>query len=180
MSDSILDRLDRDPGGARQYVATLIVAGGATRAEVAEALARKFHIPEPTGRSVTQWKNHDPELRELIRQMEAAKRDAKPGDNLADLLPREVNPAAAAADLFTVAINCRPFAELLKREADRRAGGDNGEWGFDDSAPLTADDGGALDDVLAVLSAEHETAAEFEADCRARLAADPLPAPLTP
>jgi hypothetical protein len=178
MSDSILDRLDRDPGGARQYVATLVVAGGATNADVADALARKYHISAPTTRSVSQWKNNDSDLRDLIRQMEAAKRDVKPGDNLADLLPREVNPAAAVADLFTVAIHCRPFAELLKREGDRRAGdaGDNGGWGFDDPAPAATDDG-APDAVLAVLSAEHETAAEFEADCRARLAADPLPVP---
>lgn len=179
MSDSILDRLDRDPGGARQYVATLIVAGGATNSDVADALARKYHIGVPSSRSVSQWKNHDPELRDLIRQMEAVKRDVRPGDSLADLLPREVNPAAAVADLFTVAIQCRPFAELLKREGDRRArdAGDNGGWGFDDPAPAGADDDGAPDDVLAVLTAEHETAAEFEADCRARLAADPLPAP---
>ncbi len=178
MAESILDRLDRDPGGARQYVATLIVVGGATRSQVADALARKYNIPAPTGRSITGWKNNDPQLRDLIGQMEAAKRDVTPGDNLTDLLPREVTAEAASERLFALAIHCRPFAELLKREGDRRAGdaGDNDGWGFDDPAPVAADDG-APDAVLAVLSAEHETDAEFEADCRARLAADPLPAP---
>jgi len=177
MSESILDRLDREHGGgARQYVATLLVVGGASRAQVAEALARKYDIPAPTGRSVTAWKNDDPALRDLIRQMEAAKRDLAPGDDPRDLLPRrEVTAEAASERLFTFAIQCRPLAELLKREAARR-GDDGVGWGFDDFAPA-ADDDGAPDDVLAVLTAEHETAAEFEADCLARLAADPLPAP---
>lgn len=171
MSESILDRLDRDPGGARQYVATLLVVGGASRAQVADALARKYGISAPTGRSVTEWKNNDPELRDLIRQMEAAKRDVSPGDDPRDLLPREVNPARSADDLFTLAIHCRPFAELLKREAARRSddAGDAGGWGFDDYALAADDDDGRPDDVLAVLTAEHETAAEFEADCIRRL-----------
>lgn len=170
MAESILDRLDRDPGGARQYVATLLVAGDASRAQVADALALKYDIPAPTGRSVSKWKNEDPELRELIRQMEAAKRDVAAGDDPRGLLPRqEIAPAAASERLFTFAICSRPFAELVKRGEAGRPGDDDGAgWGFDDF-DLVAFDADAPDDVLAVLTAEHETAAEFEADCLARL-----------
>ncbi len=178
MSESILDRLDREHGDARQYVATLFVVGGATREQVAEALARKYDIPAPTGRSVSKWKNGDPELRDLIRQMEAAKRDLTPDDDPTALLRPEVNTAQAAADLFGVALQSPSFAALLKREAERRGGAYAAGLYFDEFAPdPDGDDDQEADDVLAVLRAGHDTAAEFEADCLARLAADPLPTP---
>jgi hypothetical protein len=176
MAESILDRLDRDPGGARQYVATLTVIGGATRAQVADALARKYGINPPTGRSVTKWKSEDPELRALIEQMRAAKRDVAPGDDPADLIPVQVDPAEAVSDLFGVAIQFPHFARLVKVDAAEIApdGGPElggfaaGSGGF--YPPADAADP-ADDAVRAVLDAEHETAAEFEADCRARLPA---------
>ncbi len=149
MTESTLDRLDRDPGGARQYVATLIVVGGATRAQIAEALARKYSIPEPTSRSVTAWKNGDPELRAIVEAMEAAKRDLAPGEDPTQLIPEPVDPAEASGDLFDLAIRIPSFGTLLYREGQRD----------DDQA----------DDVLAVLAAGHATAAEFEADCIRRL-----------
>ncbi len=175
MADSILDRLDRDPGGAREYVATLLVSG-ATRAQVADAMARRFNITAPTGRSVTEWKNNDPELRDLIRRMEAAKRDLAAGDDPTNLLPRQPNPARVVGGLMGLAIQCRPFAELLKRDSARSdnaasAAAEDVGWYFDEEPLPGADPDAPPDDVLAVLLAGHETDAEFEADCRARLAA---------
>jgi hypothetical protein len=175
MSDGILDRLDRDPGGARQYVATLIVAGGASRAEVAEALARKYHIAPPTGRSVTQWKNHDPELRDLIAQMEAAKRDVKPGDDPADLLPRKVNRALAVADLLHVLDEFPAFERLFHREAARRksapgsAADTASAWGSPLPDEATIADGDRREDLLALIESEGMTDEEFEQDCIRRL-----------
>jgi hypothetical protein len=173
MAESILDRLDRDPGGARQYVATLLVAGGASRAQVADALARKYSIPAPTGRSITEWKNHDPELRTLIAEMETAKRDLRPGDDPTDLLPREVNQAQAASDLFGVCIHFPAFALLMERERETEDGPDGadtrGAFEQFDPPPAAADDPDSDSDVLAVLIAGHETAEAFEADCLARL-----------
>lgn len=177
MADSILDRLDRNPGGAREYVATLLVAGDATREQVAEALARKYSIAKPTGRTITKWKNHDPELRELIQKMEAVKRDAKPGDD-ADLLRPQVTTGRATLWLFDLADRFPAFANLLRREGGRReagGGGDDG-LGYDPYAdPVVSDEDGEGeqdDNVTAVLLADHETDAEFEADCVRRLGAD--------
>jgi len=182
MADSILDRLDREHGGgARQYIANLFVVGGATREQVAEKLAEKYSIPAPTGRSISKWKNEDAELRELIRQMEAAKRDLAPGDDPTALLPRrEVSREAASERLFTFAVTSPAFAKLLKRDGP---GGedDSGGWGFDDYAAHPGpdvDDG--PDDVLAVLIAGHETAEAFEVDCERRLAAATAETAATP
>jgi hypothetical protein len=182
MADGILDRLDRDPGGAREYVATLLVVGGASRAEIAQAMARKYGIPAPTGRSVTKWKNNDPELRALIEKMEAAKLDLKPGDDPAALLRREANPAQAVSDLLGVCVTFPAFGLLLNRERTRQAAAvasqEVGAFEQHDSPP-PSDDPDDDGDVFAVLAAEHETAAEFEADCVRRLgdydAATPTP-----
>jgi hypothetical protein len=178
--ESILDRLDRNPGGARQYVATLLVVGGASRTQIAEALARKYDIAVPTTRSISAWKNTDPELRELIRQMEAAKRDVAPGGDPLKLMPREVNKAQVDSDLFSLCVDVPAFALLIAREDDRRAaaaadGSDPGSVGAFEQveaappAPLDPDDDGPEDDVLAVLLADHETLEDFAADCQRRL-----------
>jgi hypothetical protein len=172
MTESILDRLDRDPGGARQYVATLIVIGGASRAKVAEALARKYNIPAPTGRSVTAWKSGDSKLRALIEQTEAAKRDVAPGGDPTDLLPEPVNVAQVDADLFSLADEFPAFGDLMRREAERAEDtAPTTAWGAPESPAAASDDDGdppPADDI-AVLLAEHETAAAFEADCKRRL-----------
>lgn len=172
--ESILDRLDRDPGGARQYVATLLVIGGATRSQVAEAMARKYEIAAPTGRSITAWKNNDPELRTLIRQMEAAKRDVAPGDNPLALMPREVNKAQVDADLFGLCVDVPAFGLLIHREATRQSetAAEDGRGVFevlDDPTPPADFDADAMDDVRAVLLAGHETLEDFAADCERRL-----------
>jgi hypothetical protein len=174
MSESILDRLDREHGGARQYLATLIVVGGATRERAAEALARKYDIPAPTGRSITSWKNDDPELRDLIKQMEDAKRDLAPGDDPADLIRPEVNRGRAVADLFAVCEQFPAFARLMHREHDRlksapddAAGSD---WGLPDEDTDDGEGLAASNEAFAALrESDGMTDEEFEADCVRRL-----------
>jgi hypothetical protein len=151
MTESILDRLDREHGGgARQYVATLIVLGGASRAQVAEALARKYSIPEPTGRSVTAWKNGDSKLRAIIEAMQSAKRDLAPDDDLGDVLakmPEPVDRGEAATDLFGVMEQFPAFNALSVR---------------------CFNDPDFPDDVwLKVLREDHDSDAAFEAACAA-------------
>ena len=67
MNESILDRLDRDPGGARDYVAQLHVFG-ANRKAICAKLATRFDIAEPTPRSLTNWLNGDEALLEKIAE----------------------------------------------------------------------------------------------------------------
>lgn len=145
MSENTLDRLDRDPGGARQYVAQLAVLG-ATNAQIAKALHDKFNVKKLTTRIVSHWRNNDAKLIQLVNELEAVKRDLSPGDDLGGVLakiPAPVDPAVAASDLFGVAIHCRPLAELLIA--------------------------GAEDEIGDVLAVGHETDAEFEAACAAAL-----------
>jgi hypothetical protein len=169
--ESILDRLDRDPGGARQYVATLLVVGGATRSQVADAMARKYGIPAPTGRSVTAWKNTDPELRKLIQQMEAAKRDVAPGGTV-EIRP-EVNRAHAVADLFAVCEQFPAFALLVHRDADREESSAS-TWGAPENVtPGGEDDSFHSEAMAALMEGEGMSDEEFEAHCRARLEAGP-------
>lgn len=151
MAETILDKLDRDhgsatgPGGARRYVASLIVLGGATRAQVAAALAKRFGIQPPTSRSVTTWINQDAKLIAMLRELEEIKREAKGDVDISDL-PEPTDPAEASRILYDLCVACPPFGTLVSR-----------------------DDADGEDDVAAVLAAGHETDEAFEADCIARL-----------
>jgi hypothetical protein len=178
MTESILDRLDREPGGARQYIATLIVVDGATRAQVAEALAKKYNVPAPTGRSITAWKTRDSKLCELIEQMTAAKRDLAPGDDPTALLRPPVNVAQADADLFNLAVDCPAFGDLIAREIEREEKvAPTTAWGAPvnpdapdpDPAADPDDEDEPPSDVIAVLLTDYETVEEREADCLRRL-----------
>lgn len=146
MADNTLDRLDRDPGGARRYVAQLFVVGGATREQVANKLRDKYGVSVTT-RIITTWRNNDPELRGMMEELEAIKRDLSPGDetNPADLLRETVDPAEAVNDLLSACIRSPELAKLIKSSvSDEKVG--------------------------AVLTAEHPTAADLEVACATLLA----------
>jgi|GEM_PF-5757956 len=173
MTEPLLDRLDRDPGGARRFVANLL-GQGATNAQVADAILARFG-ESVTPRSVTTWRNKDPELRELIADLAAIKRTLAADDdtNPADLLRPQINRAQVDDDLFTLAEEQPAFAVLLLRDADREEATPTTVWG----EPLTddppANDAPVVDDdALAVLAADHESDEAFAADCAGRLTDD--------
>ena len=87
MTEPLLDRLDRDPGGARRFVADLL-GQGATNGQVAEAIASRFGVKAPTPRSVTAWRNNDPELVAMLEELARIRANLAPDDttNPADLL----------------------------------------------------------------------------------------------
>jgi hypothetical protein len=80
-----LNRLDDDPGGAREYLAELIIAR-ATNAQMADAFKTKFGT-SVTERSVSTWRNHDAKLLAIVDRLER-------GDEPADA---DVADAANAA-----------------------------------------------------------------------------------
>ena len=176
-----LDRLDAEHGGdARSYVAQLFVVGGATREQVAQKLRERYGV-EVTTRIITTWRNGDKKLIALMEELEAVKRELQPDDDLGDVLskmPRPVDPAQSASDLFGMAIRFPAFAKLMSRDGQRAEENNPAAelgFGFAPSASAGAEDD--LDnDVRAVLAAGHETDEEFEADCLRRLS-DYQPSP---
>jgi hypothetical protein len=149
MTESTLDRLDRDPGGARRYVASLL-AMGATRGQVVEKLRDKYGVTVTT-RSVTKWKNSDSELMKLVDELVAIKRELDPDDsrNPLDHLPEPVDQAAAVEDLFGLLDDHPAFADLSARC--------NLDPDFPDDAARE------------VLLEDHADDEAFEAACRERL-----------
>lgn len=147
MTESILDRLDRDPGGARRYVASLL-AMGATRGQVVEKLRTRFGVTVTT-RSVTAWKNNDAELRKLVDELVAIKRELDPDDgrNPLDHLPEPTDPAEAVTDLFNL-LDDHPAYAMVCERADH-------DESFD------------VDPIRVLLDGEHDSPEEFEARCTA-------------
>lgn len=150
MTDNTLDRLDRDPGGARKYVAALYAYGG-THEQVAQKLAEKFALPKvPSKRIVGKWRRTDAALIALIGELEDVRRDMNPDASPADVLaniPAPVDPAEAAADWFALLDTHPAFADLsLRAEHD---------GGFD------------VDPVQVLKDGADDTAEEFEARCAA-------------
>lgn len=115
MSENLLDKLDRDPGGCRRYVASLL-AMGATRGQVVNKLRDKYGVTVTT-RSVTAWKNNDTELQKLVDELVAIKRELDPADgrNPLDHLPEPADPAEAVTDLFNLLDAHPAFADLSAR-----------------------------------------------------------------
>jgi hypothetical protein len=182
MTEPILDRLDREHGGgARRYVANLFVVGGASRAQVAAALARKYSIPAPTTRSVTAWRSKDPELKKMIAELEAIKAETSPDDPTLPELSQPVNIERVDGVLFDFLSAHPAFAALLFRgrvapneqtpAAETTVGRDwwrepstygGPERVSEDIAPA----------VLAVLVADYDTPEDFDAACEALLPDD--------
>lgn len=102
--------------GARELI-VLLDAKGATRADMAKALAAEFNIKAPTTRSLTAWLNGDRELvemrREARRRAALADDDADPADALSSGWHR--NPAVEDAMLLAAAEECPEFAQVLVR-----------------------------------------------------------------
>lgn len=117
MADNTLDRLDADPGGARQYLAALYTYG-ATHEQAAQKLAEKFGIRQPSKRITGEWRRNDAKLRQMIERLEAVKRDMSPDAAPADVLanvPAPVDPARVATDLWTLLDEHPAFATLFHR-----------------------------------------------------------------
>lgn len=165
MSESVLDRLDRDPGGARRWLAQAFVVAGASRAQVARQLRAKYGVTV-TPRTLTNWRAKDSTLVELMVELEQVKRDLAPDDptNPADLLRDAPDAAQNASDLFGLTIQFPPLAKLVHREAKRRETDPGLAFAQTPAADPDPDDA-----VHAVLAAAHPTAAEFAADCERRL-----------
>ncbi len=176
MTEPLLDRLDRDPGGARRFVADLL-GQGASNAQVADALGARFG-ETVTPRSVSTWRNNDPELVAMLEEIARIRRNLAPDDktNPADLLKPAVNLAAVDRDLFDMCEAHPAWAALLRRDG---AGGSDAESAPEldyygrpiDPVPADDDEDAAEDqpdDALAVLQAGHATL-EFEADAISRL-----------
>lgn len=176
MTEPLLDRLDRDPGGARRFVADLL-GQGATNAQVAEALASRFGA-SVTPRSITTWRNNDPELVAMLAELDRIRQNLSPDDdaNPADLLKPAVNLAAVDLDLELYAEAHPAQAALLRRDeegAEDRAAAETDYYGRPIESETPADDDAVpSDDALAVLSAEHDSPEAFEADALSRLTAD--------
>jgi hypothetical protein len=181
--------LDKHPG-ARQYVAQLHIFG-ANRAEICASLGTKYDIAAPTPRILTTWLNKDPDLKRMIAELAAIKADMSPDDPTLPDLPAPVNKTLVDTVLFTFCDEHPAFADLLYREtepspesAESTAPTPGAEWWRETAQDAAAPTGGDInDDVLAVLSADYDTAEDFENACLERLGDDydphaaPLPAP---
>jgi|ERR1051326_459218 hypothetical protein len=150
-TESILDRLDREPGGCRRWISQLVVVGGATRAQVAAKLQERYGVSVTT-RSLTSWYANDEQLKALIEELEDVRRDMNPDASPADLLaavPEPIDRAEAVADLYAFLDEFPVYGELIHRaELD----------------PDCDDDAAAQ-----VLLEDHADDAAFEAACRERL-----------
>lgn len=173
MAENTLDRLDREPGGARQYVAQLFVVGGATREQVAAQLHKRFGV-KVTTRSISKWKAEDAELRRLIDELEEVRRDLAPDASAADVLaniPAPVDRAQVCADLLTMTIKFPAFGRLMHREYVREKAApenDGRVWGDTPAAS-----GGSFPEsneaFRAMMEGEGKSDEEFEQDCIRRL-----------
>jgi hypothetical protein len=170
MATIILDK----HAGSREYIAHAHV-GGATRAAICDGLAAKYGIAAPTPRSLTKWLANDYELRRMISDLRSTIADDSVGE-----LAQKVDIWRVDRDLWSMMHTdegCEAFGDLVELGAvdDTAAGWTEPETDYygnpiSDPVPNPAD-AAAEDDVLAVLTAGHETAEAFEADCVARLAA---------
>jgi DNA-binding transcriptional LysR family regulator len=117
MADNLLDKLDRDPGGARRYLASLY-AFGASHEQAAQKLAEQFHVRAPTSRTTGEWRRNDPQLRQMIEALEAAKADvgadADPADVLANV-PAPVDPCELATAIFDLHEDYPAWSRLSHR-----------------------------------------------------------------
>ncbi len=132
MADNLLDKLDRDPGGARKYLAALY-SYGASHEQAAQKLAEKFALHKvPSKRILGTWRRTDAKLVALVDELEAVRRDMNPSASPADVLaniPAPVDRAQIDADVFTVMDECPSWA-LLHHRVELDADFD------DDDAPL--------------------------------------------
>jgi hypothetical protein len=173
--------LDKHPG-SRRYVAHLHTYG-ATRAQICAKLAEKYPLRAPSLRSMTQWLNSDPELVKMIRELEAIEADMSDDSGLAEL-PEPVNIERIDVLLFTFLDDHPAFAALLFRESvtpeaatpAAEATTPGRDWWrepstYGDDPERTVSDVIAPD-VLAVLSGNYDTGAEFDAACVALLPDD--------
>ena len=94
------------------------------------------------------------------------------GDDPTQPIPEPVNLAQVDEDLFTLANLFPAFGKLMVREAEHEESAKPAltAWGapIDPDADDPDDDPLSNDDI-AVLLAEHETDADFNADCERRL-----------
>ncbi len=172
MNEPMLDRLSREHGeDVRRHIANMIVVGNASRADVCESLARKYSIPAPSTRSVSNWTKKDVKLRAMIEELKAIKQTA-PGGDPSDLLPRQVDTAKVDEDLFAEVEQHPAWAELWFRggtTADQPAP-ETDYYGNVVNGPDTPDaEPAERDDAMAVLLAGHTTHEAFEADAISRL-----------
>lgn len=118
MADTILDKLDADPGGARKYLAACY-SYGASHEQAAEKLAEKFGLPKvPSKRILGEWRRNDAQLIALIDELESVRRDMNPDASPADVLaniPAPVDPAEAATDYFNLLDAHPAYAALANR-----------------------------------------------------------------
>lgn len=180
MTIPLLDRLDADPGGARRFVADLL-GQGASNAQISDALKARFG-GTVTPRQISTWRNNDPELLEMLAELEKIKRGLAADDetNPADLLAPKYDWDTILFDLgqrhpaFNLLL-VRDPAELLEREADAAPAEPAGPWDFlqPGAAPVTIadEDDPVLADVIDVLGIIDAggTPEEFEAACLAKL-----------
>ena len=145
MSQSLIDRYP----DARRHIATLAVAFGANRRQIADDLARKYTLTKtPSLRSVTSWLA-DEQVARLIRELEGIRRDLAPGEHPSTGLPEPVDRADAATDLFGLLEEFPAFIDLMHRA-------DN-DPGFPDDAPREV-----------LVEGEGKSDEEFAATCRER------------
>jgi hypothetical protein len=147
MAETILDKLDRDPGGARKYVAALY-SYGATHEQVAQKIAEKFGIRQPSKRIVGEWRRNDAKLIALCDELEAIRRDMSPDASPADVLaniPAPVDRGEAAIDFFVLMEQFPSFNALSVR--------------------CSSDPDFPDDTWLEVLREDHDSDAAFEAAC---------------
>jgi hypothetical protein len=149
MADNLLDKLDRDPGGARKYVAALY-SYGASHEQVAQKLAEKFGIRQPSKRITGEWRRNDAKLIALCDELEAIRVDMNPDASPADVLaaiPSPVDRGEAVIDFFVLLEQFPAFSALSVR---------------------CSNDPDFPDDVwLKVLREDHADDAAFETACAA-------------
>lgn len=152
MADTLLDKLDADPGGARRYVAALY-SYGASHEQAAQKLAEHFALARvPSKRILGEWRRNDPQLRAIIDELDLVKRDLTPDASPADVLanvPAPIDPCELSMAIFALHEECPAWSDLSHRAAN--------DPDFPDDA-----------DQVALREGEGMSDAEFEALCRER------------
>jgi hypothetical protein len=170
MAYNLLDK----HSGSREYVANALIAG-ATRAAICEGLGAKYGITAPSTRILTKWLANDYELKRMVSELRGAVANGIAGES-AELTQR-VDIWRVDKDFWALMHACEPFGDLVELGAvdDTATAWTEPETDYYGNvaggASPDAADVRAEDDVLAVVTAGHETAEAFEADCVARLAA---------
>jgi hypothetical protein len=187
MAANTLDRIDATHGGeSRRWIAQLFVVGEASREQVRQKLEERYGVSVTT-RQITTWRNGDERLIALMDELEAAKRETTDDDTLAKV-PAPVNQTLVDQDFFSFANEFPAFAKLILRAVEAEEEGTPTPAALDyygrrpaaaDSPAEDTDHDPYWADMSTVMAAEHETPADFSADCERRLGGwePPPPAP---